>query len=141
MVYPGQWVCGPFERLKPWNDKLLNLATGDSLDDWQPPDFPWEASDYEEISPEHEKQEDDYMEIPITEPSVRVLRRRSKINYNEPEEDDLFIIEENPLMPSVVLQEPAPARVTYSSRPRKLPEQPASPGRPSNRSGRFKSIG
>lgn len=34
-------------------------------------------------------------------------------------------------MPSVVLQKPAPARVTYSSRPRKLPEQPAaspSPG-------------
>ena len=65
------------------------------------------------------------MDIPIPEPSDRVLRRRSKINYKEPEEDDLFIIEENPLMPSVVLQEPAPARVTYSSRPRKLSEQPA----------------
>ena len=65
-----------FERLKPWNDKLVDLATGDSLDDWQPPDLPWEASDYEEISPEHEEQEeehsaseDDYMDIPVPEPS------------------------------------------------------------------------
>ena len=71
------------------------------------------------------------MDVPIPEPSDRVLRRRSKINYKEPEEDDLFIIEENPSMPSVVMQEPAPARVSYSSRPRKLPQQAAmnpSPG-------------
>ena len=88
----------------------MDLATGISLDDWQPPDLPWEASEYEEISPEHEEQEeehsaseDDYMDMPIPEPSDRVLRRRSKINYKEPEEDDLFIIEENPLIHSVVL--------------------------------------
>ena len=134
----GRWYtldngyAAHFERLKPWNDKLVDLATGDSLDDWQPPDLPWEASDCEEVSPEHEEQEeehsaseDDYMDIPVPEPSDRVLRRRSKINYKEPEEDDLFIIEENSLMPSVVLQEPAPAKVTYSSMPHKLPQQAA----------------
>ena len=132
----GRWYtldngyAAHFERLKPWNDKLVDLATGDSLDDWQPPDLPWKASNYEELGPEHEEPEEehsaseyDYMDISSPEPSDRVLRRRSKINYKEPEEDDLFIIEENPLMPSVVLQEPAPARVTYSSRPRKLPQQ------------------
>ena len=79
----------------------------------------------EELEEEHSASEDDYMDAPIPEPSDRVLRPRSKINYKEPEEDDLFIIEENPSMPSVVMQEPAPARVSYSSRPRKLPQQAA----------------
>ena len=36
---------------------MVDLATGDSLDDWHPPDLSGEASDYEEISPEHEEQE------------------------------------------------------------------------------------
>ena len=57
----GRWYtldngyAAHFERLKPWNDKLVDLATGDSLDDWQPPDLPWEASDYEEVIPECEE--------------------------------------------------------------------------------------
>ena len=90
------------------------MASGISLDDWQSPDLPWEVSDYEEIAPkleepeeEHSASEDDYMDMPIPEPSDQVLRWKPRVNYRESKQDDLFLSEEGVKMPSMTLMESA----------------------------------